>query len=241
MNTTLMNQTIQCGQPRRGKEITLVLEEMNEEEQRCAATLLHCKHPKQEVVDRFDKNAVITAPTMNILKNQIFQMLEIPDSLFRTTFWKKLMRINGKTIYNFCEEGPAPVQVPVPAPMPMPMPMPAPIAKPKPMGVVYLIKGPDFGYIGQTSRGFEKRMKEHARACLDNRNRNFKTPNSMQQIYTAITNNGGWANVKTSIIEQFEFKSKKEILKKEKNWIRRYKDEIPIYLINSLNTRPDKK
>ena len=237
MNTTLMNQTILCGQPRKGMEIAFALTEMNEEEQRCAATLLHCKHPKQEVVDRFDKNAVITAPTMNILKNQIFQMLEIPDSLFRTTFWKKLMRINGKTIYNFCEDGP----VPAPAPVLMPMPMPAPIAKPKPMDVVYLIKGPDFGYIGQTSRGFEKRMKEHERACRDNRNRNFKTPNSMQQIYTAITNNGGWANVKTSIIEQFEFKSKKEILEKEKNWIRVYGDEIPIYLMNSLNTRPRTK
>ena len=234
MNTTLMNQTILCGQPRKGMEIAFALTEMNEEEQRCAATLLHCKHPDQQVVDRFDKYAVITAPTMNILKNQIFQMLEIPDAKFRTTFWKKLMRINGKTIYNFCEEGqgPALAEVEVEAEVEAEVEVEVPIAKPNPMGAVYLIKGPDFGYIGQTLCGFKKRMKEHERACIDNRNRNFKTTNSTQIIYAAINNNGGWANVKTSILE--EVKSKKEAHDKEKYWIQYYENNLPIYLINKL-------
>jgi hypothetical protein len=209
---------------------------MNEEEKRYAATLLNCRHSKEEVVDRFDKNAVITATSMNSLKNQIFQMLGIDDSKFRTTSWMKMMRMNGKTSDKLCKQGPAPA----PAPVPVQASASVPIAKPKPKGTVYLLKGPDFGYIGQTLDGFENRMRNHERACLDNCNRNFKTNNSTLKIYTAITNNGGWANIKTSIIED-DIKSKKETLDREKYWIQYYKDNIPIYLLNSLNMRPRTK
>jgi hypothetical protein len=227
MNTTLLNQTILCGQPKKGLEIAFVLTEMNEEEKRYAATLLNCRHSKEEVVDRFDKNAVITATSMNSLKNQIFQMLGIDDSKFRTTSWMKMMRINGKTIDKLCKQGPAPAEVSVEAEVSVT----SPIVKPNPVGAVYLIKGPDFGYIGETMRDFKERMKEHKRACLDNLKGNFKTPNSMQILYTAINNNGGWANVKTSIIE-YDIKSKKEARDREKYWIQYYEDNLPIYLLN---------
>ena len=215
MNTNLMNQTIWCGQLRKGMEIAFKMEEMNEDEKMIIATLIDCKHPDQRVVDRFDKNyknGILTGMSMNSLKDQIFQMLEIPDSKFRTTSWKKLMRINGKTIDKA-----------------KPVPVPAPV------GVVYLLKGPDFGYIGQTTRNLKKRMKEHKRACLDNLNRNFKTTNSMQLLYTAINNNGGWAKVEISVLDTFEFKSNEDALDKENEQIRIMKETRPLYLLNSMN------
>ena len=162
MNTTLMNQTIWCGQPRKGMEISLMMEEMNEHEKRFSATLIDCKHPDEKVVDRFDKNdknVVITATSMNSLKDQMFQILEIPDSKFRTTSWMKLMRINGKTIDNIFKHGSAPVLVETPVETPVETHVPASV------GIVYLLKGRDFGYIGQTTRSLRKRMKEHKRAC----------------------------------------------------------------------------
>ena len=229
MNTTLMNQTIWCGQPRKGMEISFMMEEMNEHEKRFSATLIDCKHPDEKVVDRFDKNdknVVITATSMNSLKDQIFQILEIPDSKFRTTSWMKMMRINEKTIDNIFKHGSARVLVETPVATPVETPT---------VGIVYLLKGRDFGYIGQTTRSLRKRMKEHKRACLDNLNGNFKTTNSMQPIYTAINNNGGWAKVEISVLDTFEFVSNKDTLDKENEWIRKIKEERPIYLMNSMN------
>lgn len=223
MNTNLMNQTIWCGQLRKGMEIAFKIEEMNEDEKMIIATLVDCKHPDQRVVDRFDKNdknGILTGMSMNSLKDQIFQMLEIPDSKFRTTSWKKLMRINGKTIDKA---------------KPVPVPVPAPVAQPNPVGIVYLLKGPDFGYIGQTIRSLKKRMKEHKRACLDNLNRNFKTTNSMQLLYTAINNNGGWAKVEISVLDTFPFKSNEDALDRENEQIRIMKETRPLYLLNSMN------
>lgn len=235
MNTTLMNQTIWCGQPRKEMEISFMMEEMNEDEKRFSATLIDCKHPDEKVVDRFyknDKNVVITAMSMNSLKDQIFQILEIPESKFRTTSWMKLMRINGKTIDNIFKHGSAPVLVETPV---LALAIPVETHVPVSVGIVYLLKGRDFGYIGQTTRSLRKRMKEHKRACLDNLNGNFKTTNSMQPIYTAINNNGGWAKVEISVLDTFEFKSNKDTLDKENEWIRKIKEERPIYLMNSMN------
>lgn len=229
MNTTLMNQTIWCGQTRKGMEISFMLEEMNEDEKRIIATLIDCKHPDEKVVDKFnknDKNVVVTAMSMNSLKDQIFQILEIPDSKFRTTSWMKLMRINGKTIDNIFKHGSAPVLAPAPVPAPVETPT---------VGIVYLLKGRDFGYIGQTTRSLRKRIKEHKRACLDNLNGNFKTTNSMQPIYTAINNNGGWSKVEISILDTFDFKSNKDALDRENKQIRIIKETRPLYLLNSMN------
>ena len=238
MNTTLMNQTIWCGQPRKGMEISFMMEEMNDHEKRFSATLIDCKHPDEKVVDRFDKNdknVVITATSMNSLKDQIFQILEIPDSKFRTTSWMKLMRINGKTIDNIFKHGSAPVLVETPVAKPIETPVVEPVETPT-VGIVYLLKGRDFGYIGQTTRSLRKRMKEHKRACLDNLNGNFKTTNSMQPIYTAINNNGGWAKVEISVLDTFEFKSNKDTLDRENKQIRIMKETRPLYLLNSMNT-----
>ena len=209
-----------------------MMEEMNEDEKRFSATLIDCKHPDEKVVDRFDKNdknVVITATSMNSLKDQMFQILEIPDSKFRTTSWMKMMRINEKTIDNIFKHGSAPVLVETPVETPVETHVPASV------GIVYLLKGRDFGYIGQTTRSLRKRMKEHKRACLDNLNGNFKTTNSMQPIYTAINNNGGWAKVEISVLDTFEFVSNKDTLDKENEWIRKIKEERPIYLMNSMN------
>ena len=225
MNTTLMNQTIQCGQPRKGMEIAFALTdskltESNEDEKQVTATLIDCKHPDQQIVDRFAKNAVITATSMNNLKDQIFDMLEVPKNKFRTTSWKDVMRINGKTIDKFLKQGPA---------IKIEPPVFTPVCE------IYLIEGKDFGYIGQTSDGFDNRMTNHARACLDNRNGNFKTTNSMQQIYTAINNNGGWDSVNTTVLETFECESLKEALEKENEWILKIKTDRPkFYLLNTL-------
>jgi hypothetical protein len=221
MNTTLMNQTILCGQPRKGMEIAFALIEMREDDKHVTATLLDCKHPDQQIVDRFAKNAVITATSMNNLKDQIFDMLEVPKNKFRTTSWKDVMRINGKTIDKFLKQGPV-------------IKIEPPVFKP--VCEIYMIEGKDFGYIGQTSDGFENRMTNHARACLDNRNGNFKTTNSVQQIYVAINNNGGWDSVNKTILETFECESLKEALEKENEWILKIKSERPKFYL--LNTPP---
>jgi hypothetical protein len=221
MNTTLMNQTILCGQPKKGMVVILVLTEMNEEEKKVTATLLDCRHPEQSVNDRFEKNAVVTATSMNNLKDQIFQMLEIPNAKFRTTSWKDVMRINGKTIDKFLKQGPA-------------IKIEPPVFKP--VCEIYMIEGKDFGYIGQTLDGFENRMRNHERACLDNFNGNFKTTNSVQQIYVAINNNGGWDSINKTVLETFECESLKEALEKENEWILKIKSDRPKFYL--LNTPP---
>ncbi len=225
MNTTLLNQTILCGQPKKGMVVILVLTEMNEEEKRVTATLLDCRHPDESVNDRFEKNAVVTATSMNNLKDQIFQMLEIPNAKFRTTSWKEVMRINGKTIDKFLKQEPV-IKI-------------EPDSLPKPVYEVYLIEGPDFGYVGITSDGFENRMTNHKRACLDNLNHNFKTTNSTQKIYAAINNNGGWDSVNKIVLETGDCESLKDALEKENEWILKIRSEIPE--LHLLNTPPRAK
>jgi len=224
MNTTLLNQTILCGQLRKGMCVILVLTEMNEEEKKVTATLIDCRHPEQSVNDRFEKNAVVTATSMNNLKDQIFQMLEIPNAKFRTTSWKDVMRINGKTIDKFLKQGPV-IKI---------EPESLPVFKP--VCEIYLIEGKDFGYIGQTLDGFDNMMRNHERACLDNRNGNFNTTNSVQQIYAAINNNGGWDSVNKTVLETFECESLKEALEKENEWILKIKSDRPKFYL--LNTPP---
>ena len=223
MNTALMNQTILCGQPKKGMEIAFVLteskvteskvKETHEDEKKVTATLLDCKHPDQRIVDNFTKDAVVTATSMNNLKDQIFQMLEIPNAKFRTTSWKDVMRINGKTIDKFLKQGPT-IKI-------------EPESLPKPAYEVYLIEGHDFGYVGITSDGFE------------NLNGNFTTPNSTQKIYAAINNNGGWDSVNKTVLETCDCASAKDALEKENEWILKIKSERP--KLNLLNTPPRAK
>ena len=106
---SLTNKTIKCGKPNQGKEITFVIfEEINDggKLKLVKVIMCECAHPVSEIVDRFNeiyKNTVLMANSMNDLKSQLFDILEIPKSqvgnkLSHTGYWEDSMRFDGKTI-----------------------------------------------------------------------------------------------------------------------------------------------
>lgn len=102
MNATLLNREIKCGKPNHKKQITIVINTCMKNY--VEARLKTCEHPDQSVVDKFNGtyiNAILTAKSMNNLKDKIFDMLEIEKTGNRNDhvgFWMDVMRIDGITI-----------------------------------------------------------------------------------------------------------------------------------------------
>lgn len=223
MNTVqLLNQTVKCGKPNQKKQIEFCVVE--ESIKSVSVVLQDCSHPDQRVVDKFNqsfKGQNLVAKSMNNLKDQLFDILEIEN---HAGHWMDTMRIDGVTIRKMCR-----VEDPTTKPMLLPNQKPY---------YVYLIEGNDFAYVGLTTN-FNDRQSSHKRACMDNLNKNFKgfkpdtsfgsfkTYNSAQQVYTAINNNGGWDKVKMNIVETVFTDDQSVARDRETAWINKITIEHP--------------
>lgn len=219
MNTVqLLNQTVKCGKPNQKKQIEFCV--IEESIKSVSVILQDCAHPDQQVVDKFNqsfKGQNIVAKSMNNLKDKLFDILEIEN---HAGSWMDTMRINDVTLRKMSNTEP----------------MLLPNQKPY---YVYLIEGADFAYIGLTTN-FNNRQSSHKRACMDNLNKNFKTYNSAQQVYTAINNNGGWDKVKMNIVETVFTDDQTVARDRETAWINKIATEQPnIAVLNKeVNNKP---
>ncbi len=219
MNASLLNREIKCGRPNHKKQITMVI---NTCVKNYVEVRLHdCEHPDQSVVDNFNntyKNAVLTANSMNKMKDKIFNLLQIEK---HNGLWIDTMRIDGVTIRKFQQNSVSDAESAAESAV-----EPFISSNKETMYYIYLIQGNDFAYIGLTTN-FGNREKSHKRACLDNLNKNFKTQNSIQQLYTAINNNGGWEAIEMKIMEIFKTDKHEDARKKEQEMINKFTCENP--------------
>jgi predicted GIY-YIG superfamily endonuclease len=255
MNASLLNKEIKCGKPNHKKQITIVI---NTCMKNYVEVRLHkCEHPDQNVVDNFNntyKNAVLTANSMNKLKDKIFDLLQIEK---HNSTWIDTMRIDGVTIRKLqhnsvvepdVESTAEPTAEPTvestvestvePDVEPTVEHTVEPfLASKEIMYYIYLIQGKDFAYVGLTTN-FGNREKTHKRACTDNLNKNFKTQNSVQKLYTAINNNGGWEAVEMKILEIFKTDKNEVARKKEQDTINKFTYENPeIAILNRATSQ----